>query len=483
MRHNLGVTTDSRREGLRAFTRSVMPQDPSQLLFLAGIVCLVFAPRMSWWPAQLNASLSRMGIPDQQVRLNSAPFLVPGVWSIIFSGLAGYYVCFWPGRRAIRRLFYAVLLPTVAAICVIFGRFAYIGRPYSSILDKSMFGNPIHSAQWTGWTSTPGFHLTSVGLILIAIFISRMIIGISSLPLTLPNVKVADANDSQFRQKIQFLIWVLLGPLFLSAALVGVTIAAISLYFSSDRSAVVLSPLYVGLSTLLETGVYLLIVCWIVGNVGRDLLRRSVRLFQPMYFVIALAFPIGIAILISAGQYLVDRFQWAAHYFGETAIPQAGSYFNFPDPWLFYMFFAAFFEEVVFRGLLQSIFILRYGTYRAIFLTGIVWSAYHFGFDATSHPTETGVLSKLGFRIGICLALGSVLSWLTLRSGSVLPAAVTHTLYNVLVSSFGFDFFGKNFAWVGLWALLSWFLYQYWPVQVASQPEAEGAGPETVPAV
>ena len=28
-----------------------MPEDSAQLLFLAGTVCLVIAPRLSWWPA------------------------------------------------------------------------------------------------------------------------------------------------------------------------------------------------------------------------------------------------------------------------------------------------------------------------------------------------------------------------------------------------------------------------------------------------
>ena len=32
------------------FLRSVIPADPFQLLFLAGIVCLVVAHGMRWWP-------------------------------------------------------------------------------------------------------------------------------------------------------------------------------------------------------------------------------------------------------------------------------------------------------------------------------------------------------------------------------------------------------------------------------------------------
>jgi len=137
------------------------------------------------------------------------------------------------------------------------------------------------------------------------------------------------------------------------------------------------------------------------------------------------------------------------------------------------MFFGAFFEEVVFRGLLQTTFIGRYGLYRGIFLTGIIWAAYHFNSDAFSHPTEEGVLSKLGFRLVVCLALGFVLSWLTLRSGSIFPVAVAHTFYNMLVSDFGPPFPGKAIVWVGLWAVLACFLFRYWPVHVENEPELE----------
>ena len=73
----------------------------------------------------------------------------------------------------------------------------------------------------------------------------------------------------------------------------------------------------------------------------------------------------------------------------------------------------------------------------------------------------------------MCLALGYVLSWLTLRSGSIFPAAVAHTFYNVLVSDFGPPFPGKTIVWVGLWAVLACFLFRYWPVQVANELAVE----------
>jgi len=153
--------------------------------------------------------------------------------------------------------------------------------------------------------------------------------------------------------------------------------------------------------------------------------------------------------------------------------PPIGFYFGFPSPWLLFMFFAAFSEEVVFRGLLQATFIRRYGQYRGIFLTGIAWAAFHFNSDALAHPDEVGVLSQVAFRLAMCLALGYVLSWLTLRAASVLPAAIAHTLYNVLVSNFGPAFPGKSFVWVGLWAILACLVFRYWPVDGPNELDLE----------
>jgi membrane protease YdiL (CAAX protease family) len=206
------------------------------------------------------------------------------------------------------------------------------------------------------------------------------------------------------------------------------------------------------------------------------------RLPEPKYAGFALAIPIGIGVLLSMGQYLFDRAQWAAHDFGRFSPPQFRNYFDLPDPWLLLVFFAALFEEMIFRGLLQRRFIQRYGIYRGIFLVGIVWAAFHFVSDVSfSRLTDTDVLLKLGWRILFCLALSYVLGWLTLRFGSILPAGIAHTFYNVLVTSgFGPTFPGKDTVLVALWAVLGWALFRYWPMQTdgEEQEATVAANPE-----
>lgn len=140
---------------------------------------------------------------------------------------------------------------------------------------------------------------------------------------------------------------------------------------------------------------------------------------------------------------------------------------------------------MIFRGLLQRRFVQRYGIYRGIFLVGIVWAAFHFVSDVFfSRLTESDVLLKLAWRILFCLAFSYVLGWLTLRFGSILPAAIAHTYYNVLVmSGFGPPFIGKDTVLVALWGILAWVLFRYWPVQAEGVLETTATETGTQPVV
>jgi membrane protease YdiL (CAAX protease family) len=123
------------------------------------------------------------------------------------------------------------------------------------------------------------------------------------------------------------------------------------------------------------------------------------------------------------------------------------------------------FEEAIFRGLLQTRFIQKYGMYRGMFLVGIVWAAFHFfsGFSFVRF-TDQEVFVKLGFRIFMYVTLNFVLAWPTSRSESVVPAVIAHTLFNVLVlSPLGPPFVGKDVSRVALWAALAYVLFRYWP--------------------
>ncbi|MFZ0522217.1 MAG: CPBP family intramembrane glutamic endopeptidase [Candidatus Acidiferrales bacterium] len=217
-----------------------------------------------------------------------------------------------------------------------------------------------------------------------------------------------------------------------------------------------------------------LVAMLLIGTSGAQEVQRAVSWCRPRYLALGALFAFGVSAFISTGQYVFDRVDWAAHSFGMIDPPQFSAYFHIPRVILLWLFFAALGEEIIFRGLLQPRFIGRYGLYRGLFLVGIVWAASHFFSDFSHVSGVQQVLLKMGFRFADCVAFTFVLGWLTLRSGSVFPAAIAHTVSNI----FAYSPLGPSFQWnylvtIALWAVLAYALFRYWPVE--SNPAESGA--------
>jgi membrane protease YdiL (CAAX protease family) len=468
---------------LSEFLRSVTPADPAQLVFLCGIVCLVVAPHLQWSPEQLISPQRYQFLSSEaydQIRFEWFMFLSVAVYPIIFAAMAGYFACFWPGVRPARRILNTVLFPAAFGLLLICGRFFYLNRHQSSLLESGtdvFYRNAISFVPIL-WRLGPGFHYCLLGTVLIAVFTWRLRFGNSSLPVTLAKANHSLSDDPEPWPRMNFLIWVLVGPLFVLHAVAAFP-AMIPYLVSSHVPAYLQSSWYARMSSIPEAAILLGFALYTVGREGRRKAWNSLQLRRTGVFFTALVVPIGIAASISIGHFAFDRVGRVAHDFGNSTSPQIGSYFNLPDPWLMLLFFAALAEEVIFRGLLQPRFIKRYGLYQGIFLLGVVWAAFHFFSDRHSGESDLGVLINLASRVFMCVGLGYGLSWMTLRSGSVLPAAFAHTLYNVMVfSPFGPAFYGKEEVRVGLWAVLAYVLFHYWPVQTADEPRVIAAVPE-----
>jgi membrane protease YdiL (CAAX protease family) len=402
------------------------------------------------------------------------------MYPIIFAGTAGYFVCFWPGSRPVRRILALVFVPAMVALGLIFSCFAFSSGASSSILEStgSAVINRIHWAQPMLWKSQAcQFILT--GLLLIAIFTSRLAFGIATLPLALPGRPALESEGLGSWRRLRLLLWFLVSFAFLPGALAAFVIIGVPSILSSRLPSFLQSDWFRRLSPIMEVAVVLGITLCIIGREGRQTVRNSIRLPDLRWPLVALAFPIGVDVFISSGQYLVDRAQWAARDFGKFEPPQFGSYLNVPHVWFLFLFFSAFFEEMIFRGLLQTQFIRRYGLYRGIFLVGIVWAAFHFFSDFSfARATDWEVLAQIGFRMFMCVALNFALAWLTLRSESVVPAAIAHTLFNVLVfSPIGPYFAGKGMLRVASWAALAYLLFRYWPIPSESTLKAVTTAP------
>ena len=451
------------------FLRSALPADPFQLLFVAGIVCLVIAHGSQWWP--------ELGWVN-----------VVGILPIVFAGAAGYFVCFLPGDHTVRRILGLIFLPTVAGLGILFVCLDRLVGPTRSVLDStgSVVAHQFSWAQRMLWKAPQGFQFTLIGLLLVAIFTSRLAFGIASLPLSLPVRSVSQPEDPGLSRRLKLLIWFLISLTFLPGALLNFVTSGIPFVLTSRTPSYVQSQWF-SISLSVVAGVFLLgIALGVVGKDGRAAARSLVRLPSLEWPLLALAFPIGIDTLISFGQYAVDRAQWAAHDFGTLPPPQLASYFKIPVTLgVFLIFISAFVEEVIFRGFLQKRFIRRYGLHRGIFLVGIVWAAFHFYSDFSFRRfTYQEVLFQLCFRLFLCTALNFVLAWLTLRSESIVPASITHALFNAFVfSPVVPSFAGKDLVRIALWAALAYVLFRYWPVpsEVAFEgvPENAGAALET----
>jgi len=374
------------------FLRSVLPRDATQLLFVAGILCLVVARHLRWWPEELFIDPSEhAGVTDQEVRGYATLGLLP----IMFAALAGYFVCFRPGNHPIRRILCAVYAPAIAGMAIILTQILYFGKRHSILesVDHPLVVSGFSS--WFPWKLPLGFEICLLGLLLMTIYTSRLVFGIAAMPLSLPGEPISRAENQGLWGRVQLLIWVMMGPLFLVDRSLSLVLWGIPNLISSPLSAYLQSVWPVRFATLLDFPVVLGVVLWVMGKEGRQIVRNTVRLPAPKWFGLALALPIGISIALSSGQYLVDRASWAAHNFGRYEPPRFSAYFDFPDGWLLLLIFSAFFEELVFRGFLQNVFIKRYGIFRGIFLVGIVWSVSHFESDFYfSRLTVEGVLTR-----------------------------------------------------------------------------------------
>jgi membrane protease YdiL (CAAX protease family) len=452
---------------LAEFIRSVLPADPFQLFFLGGVVCLVAAHGLRWWPASLAFPEQSADNFKQVVRYMGVLFMYP----IIFSGIAGYFVCFWPGKHPIRRIVWLVCAPALIGLGLMLTRLVYLSGPDTSVFESagSVFGRNFRWAGSIFWKLPEGFHFTLFGLLLITVFTLRLGFGISTLPLALRDKMTFQSADSGAWRRLETLIFMLVGPLFLAYGFVSLVGTEALLIFSSRAPTFWFTVLFPVLGSLVAYGALL---CF-MGPEERQTTLSSVRRLDLRYLLLAVAFPVGIYMMIPMGQYLTARAYWAAHDFGRFDAPQFSAYFSLPEPWLFLLFFAALCEELIFRGLLQPRFIPRFGLYRGIFLVGIVWAAFHFFSDFSfSRATDLGVLEHLSFRVFICVTHSFIFGWLTLRSGSIFPAAVAHTLYNVLLhANVEPSFLGESRVWIALWAVLAYALFRYWPVRVKDSQE------------
>jgi len=474
---------DSTLKRFAVFLRSVIPVDPWQLVFLVGVVFISILPRLSWLPDVLVTS-PKDNFRPEPIDLGELR-LVASICSTISlaAALVGYFTCFWPGRRPLRRIVWAVILPAAAIVGITVR--GYFGMTHQS---STLFESPHPFPQFYNWLfASLGKFPTAVyfglfGLVLVSIYASRLTAGIASLPISLRSGEISNDDCSHSWPRMQLLLFVLVGPLSILGRLLGFLLSGLLLALPPTSA-----ELFLRFAPALDAPLIVGISLYILGKQGRVDARSSLRLPEPRYALIAALLLVIVNAVPPIGKYLLDRAHWAAQDFGKFAPPQFSSYFDFSSawqPWLLLLVFGAFAEEFVFRGLLLPGFMGRYGFHRGIFLTGIVWAAIHFQSDSYAGLSVSGVFIHLINRVFLCLALNYVFTWMTLRWKSIVPAAIAHTGWNILAamqldSSGPWDWELRS----ALLATLAYVLFRFWPVTAEETSQGAERQASTEPAV
>jgi membrane protease YdiL (CAAX protease family) len=441
------------------FLRSVAPADPFQLLFLTGVVCLVTLHGVWWWPSPVHVLPDRMKTPfGSFVYYAGTLFIFPA----IFAAAAGYFSCFWPGKHPIRRILVSIVFPTIFTVVLALGRFVYLTGPASTILQNTGL-NAAGELKWIRFflSDSLAFHVSLIGLVLVFLFILRLSFGISSLPLTIANhdSQPSSEHDGGDWQRVLRMIWFLIA---LSNLLHGFLTALVVFSVPAAFRVRGMVTVAINVSAICNATIAL----WIAGPRARKTTRQSI--VTPVYKWTGIAFllPLALEVVLFLLQAAIKVLN-----LGNAAADDIVSD-TFYLPHFIGMFLTlvipAFCEEILFRGLLQKRFIDRYGMYRGVFLACITWAAFHFYSDFMNpHHSYRDILTRLTGRIVTTLGVGFVLSWLSLRSGSIVPATLSHALYNALL-------FAPLLPPVGrlpllrtmLWAASACILFRFWPPPV-----------------
>jgi membrane protease YdiL (CAAX protease family) len=227
---------------------------------------------------------------------------------------------------------------------------------------------------------------------------------------------------------------------------------------------VALSPWMYRLQSLLTDLPLPLAALWAMGGERKDLLRQALRVPSRKYFALAILFPVVVYWLPSTCASLVKR--------ADLLSRGPDYFFGLPmKPEFLFFFLLPLFAEIAWRGYLQPQLVSRYGVFRALFLVGVIWGITYFGVFPSIIWADAGVLLRLTGGIIWGLGYSFVFGWLTIRSGSILPAAVAAGLADILLRATLYDAYAVlrpetvRATGVAIWCVIAVALFRYWPIQ------------------
>jgi membrane protease YdiL (CAAX protease family) len=479
----LAIQIPTPLQRLANFAKSVWPADRAFVALLLGSILLLMSLHLGSWNPWIYALF---GAPATGSRISageSTGLLVMTLTVIYFAGAAALFVCFFPGTHPSKRLARWVYLPVAIGLAANFATVAYLAKINSAVpwpdgepLSWAQNGpaRVIHAAGFGIWAA-----LLATALILYGDL--RMRSGQAQLPVHLVP-EFAGRPDGSPEGQVNKFIWLML-------ALTVVTVftdwpaydLARWIYAAAghhDPGANLPRSLYYDISQIWQAATLFILLCVAMGSSRRETLKQSLPIPPATYLGLGIFLPTVVSTLLPILQYLFDRIHWAAYDFGRLGPPVFSSYF-WPLPrWpYFFLILSALVEEIGWRGYLQPRFITRYGLYRGIFLVGIVWAVFHFPLDPYSRQPLTYILLHLVLRFSNCVAFGFALSWLTLRSRSVLPAALAHGFSNIFILS-NFNGLLSHWTIILMWLIIDLLLFRFWPPRSESGSNSQELSPD-----
>jgi membrane protease YdiL (CAAX protease family) len=441
-----------------AFVRSCFPADPASWLLLLGATFQFISLNLRWWP---------------QSDYYSKPLLWAGCSYLVslpicVAGVTAYYLGLVGGKKPTRRLLDSILLPAAiglfANVIVAFFWFRDAGEP--AYFVGQLPGAP---GLWEprillalAVNLGTGFQFASLGFILVASFYVLYIWRRATLPIRLPAVSVVDASSSEDEhRRTMFFVWMMVAMVFITG--LPEVLLAVSGYVGIIRFMQLHPDLFLWLHRIFYAIVSVAFVCVAFGKSGRKMIPAMLRIPRIQYLAIAALIPAAIAFVGPLATYFHSRMLWSLHGWGQLVPPSQSAFFGLPAVGSLWYFLPALVEEIGWRGYLQPRFIRRYGLFRGIFLVGVVWGAFHYSWDPRSYATARDVCIGLIGRLVATVCLSYVLAWLTIRSESILPAAVAHAGYNAFLTALSLPIRNPEWLTLPLWAVTGFVLLRFFP--------------------
>jgi len=462
-----------------AFLRDLLPSQKSHFLFLFGLFLLLEASSSSWLPGGMMEEQAFGGDGWQLLGYQiSHPeiqrmFLFLRGLLLVTASVAALPLVFLRVERAPRKLLAWVFLPVFLAIVQFAAQMYLRDTPKPIPNQVPLIPLPEPPLNWFDFVlSSPGLVAALLALALLAIATWRVHRGLTSLPIRFcphPGDAVIQAQESHIPHRLL---------LFLAASLLyPVLIGPVLTFLGQWLQRVVpflFRPEHMWLNMLLDLLFrlpYVLLILWLLGTTWKEL-RNLFRLgrFSDYGFVLGLIFS-----AITVPRFLFYLWVEFHSYLGSGEYPSA-SFFralflapeSFWQTWLPYLIPYFLITEVLYRGLLQSRLVRRFGFRRGLLLLILITVAV----DVSTITTVAVGGSTIAFpsivvyfkllSLAVTALLTVLLGWLFERSGTIWPVFLFHLAFRMSLLSFGGAPFLSRFRELEILEILFLALAAFW---------------------